>query len=190
MTVTPNQLTWFRLIVAPIVPIVFNQGGIEYKLWACVLFVTAAFTDLIDGILARRRQQITSMGKILDPIADKVLVLGAFVGLAMSGVLNAWWLLPIILRELSVTIARFMLLSKKEVVAAAPSGKKKVVIQYVTVFLFFLLSLRLEAIQGNLENVLRLAAYAMLTVATWSTLKSGYDFFKTNGGKLLERKNR
>ncbi len=190
MTITPNQLTWFRLIVAPTVPIVFNYGGNEYKLWACVIFVTAALTDLVDGFLARRRQQITSMGKILDPIADKVLVLGALVAFAMNGVLNAWWLLPIVLRELSVTIARFMLLSKKEVVASTPSGKKKVVIQYATVFLFFLLSLKLDTIQGSLENALKIAAHAMLTMATWSTLKSGYDFFAANGGKLIERKNR
>ena len=190
MSITPNQLTWFRLLVAPIVPIVFNHGGIEYKLWACVIFVAAALTDLVDGILARRRQQITSMGKILDPIADKVLVLGALIGLVIDGVLNAWWLLPIVLRELSVTIARFVLLSKREVVAAAPSGKKKVVIQYATVFFFFLLSLRLHSIHGGLETALKVAAYTMLIFATWSTLQSGYDFFATNGAKLLERKTR
>ena len=188
MKITPNHLTWFRLAVAPVVPLVFIHDGYAYKWIACSIYTAAALTDLLDGILARRRQQITVLGKILDPIADKVLILGALGALAVDGVLNFWWLIPILLREISVTIARLLLIPKNQIVAAQKSGKIKVVIQHVTIFFFFLLSLRLHAAEGLFTNVLFVLAYGTLTLAVWFTLKSGYDFFAANGAALIGRK--
>lgn len=188
MKITPNHLTWFRLIVAPVVPFVFIYDGNAYKWIACAIYVTAALTDLVDGILARRRQQITALGKILDPIADKVLIVGALAALAINGVLNAWWLIPIIFREISVTVARFLLIPKNQIVAAQKSGKIKVVIQHVAILFFFLLSLRLTAFEGLYTTILYILAYATLTLAVWFTLKSGYDFFAANGAALFGKK--
>lgn len=188
MKITPNHLTWFRLIVAPVVPFVFIYDGNAFKWIACAIYVTAALTDLIDGILARRRQQVTALGKLLDPIADKVLVVGALVALAIDGVLNSWWLIPIILREVSVTVARFLLIPKNQIVAAQKGGKIKVVIQHVTILFFFILSLRLEALEGLCTSILYVLAYGTLTLAVWFTLKSGYDFFNVNGAALRGRK--
>ncbi|MBI4431446.1 MAG: CDP-diacylglycerol--glycerol-3-phosphate 3-phosphatidyltransferase [Candidatus Omnitrophica bacterium] len=189
MDITPNQLTWFRLIASPFIPYIFTLGGNLNKWIACFVYMVAALTDLLDGILARRRKQVTSLGKILDPIADKVLTLSALTAFVIDGTLHIAWLVPIAFRELSVTVARLLLIPKKRVVAAVKSGKIKTAIQNLAILFFFCLSLRLTLLKGAILDVLTFLAYGALTLAVWFTLKSGYDFFSANGADLLGRKN-
>ena len=97
----PNALTVFRIILGIIVPYLMWYGGVEERVFAAVLFGIAAFTDWLDGWYARRYNLITKIGKILDPIADKVLVLGSFVVLSdlrFEQMYSIWWIVPIFLR--------------------------------------------------------------------------------------------
>ena len=133
----PNALTVFRIILGIIVPYLMWYGGVEERVFAAVLFGIAAFTDWLDGWYARRYNLITKIGKILDPIADKVLVLGSFVVLSdlrFEQMYSIWWIVPIFLREVIITIYRLIFLLRKKpiVVAASWSGKAKTVMQMIT----------------------------------------------------------
>lgn len=188
--ITPNRLTGLRLVLALAVPFVLSAHGNRAKFLALVVYVFAALTDVLDGILARRRQQVTSLGKILDPVADKVLVLGAIMALAALGTMSWWWLLPFAARELSVTAARMILLKRGQVVGSLPSGKLKVVGQHVAVLLVLLSTVVLpgwnESVWFSILDTLALLA---LIVVTWMTVQSGYEFFKVNSEALFGHKN-
>ena len=102
---------------------------------AAALFIVAIATDSVDGILARRQNLVTNVGKLLDPIADKVLTGGALVALSILGELWWWVTIVILVRELGITAFRFAVL-RNRVVAASPGGKLKTVIQSVAISLY------------------------------------------------------
>ena len=142
----------------------------ELRYYAAILFVVAIVTDTVDGILARRQNLITDFGKILDPIADKVLIGGALVALSILGELWWWVTVVILIREFGITIFRFAVI-KRSVIPAVASGKLKTVIQAVAISL---LLFPLWVVVGNWEHVV---AYALLAVAVVLTVVSGVDFF-------------
>jgi CDP-diacylglycerol---glycerol-3-phosphate 3-phosphatidyltransferase len=108
-------------------------GPLRYV--AAALFIVAIATDSVDGILARRQNLVTNVGKLLDPIADKVLTGGALVALSILGELWWWVTIVILVRELGITAFRFAVL-KNRVVAASPGGKLKTVVQAVAISLY------------------------------------------------------
>ncbi len=134
----PNALTLFRIILGFIVPWMMLQNDFNLHVWAAILFTIATFTDWLDGWYARRYNLITKLGKILDPIADKVIVLASFVVLSdvvfPNLMYSIWWIVPIFLREVLITVYRlaFLLRKKPIVVAASWSGKAKTVMQMIT----------------------------------------------------------
>ena len=94
----PNALTVFRIFLGVLVPLMMLENNFTIRVWAAILFAVAAFTDWLDGWYARRYDLITKLGKILDPIADKVIVLSSFVVLSdvcFEGMYSIWWIVPI-----------------------------------------------------------------------------------------------
>lgn len=131
----PNVLTILRLILVPVFIVLMYLGTIQARWWALLVFCVAAFTDHLDGRIARARGLVTDFGKIADPIADKALTLGAFLMLSVEH--PALWLatLPIALRELGITWWRAELLKKGIVVAANSGGKLKTILQMLAITL-------------------------------------------------------
>jgi CDP-diacylglycerol--glycerol-3-phosphate 3-phosphatidyltransferase len=133
-----NIITVVRILLAPLFIWMLLADAGELGLLrylAAALFIVAIATDSVDGILARRQNLVTNVGKLLDPIADKVLTGGALVALSLLGELWWWVTIVILVRELGITAFRFAVL-RNRVVAASPGGKLKTVIQSVAISLY------------------------------------------------------
>ncbi|MFA5214768.1 CDP-diacylglycerol--glycerol-3-phosphate 3-phosphatidyltransferase [Sulfuricurvum sp.] len=138
----PNLLALSRLLIAPVMfwiilnPQLFTNAGWDIS-WnyymASLLFVIASATDFFDGYIARELDQITIVGQILDPLADKMLTLAAFLGLMMSGAASAWAIYIIIVRELFITGLRTLSLSEGIDISASWAGKVKTVAQMIAI---------------------------------------------------------
>jgi CDP-diacylglycerol--glycerol-3-phosphate 3-phosphatidyltransferase len=131
----PNVITVVRILLAPVfVWMMLYDAGADGPLrwWATVLFVLAIATDGVDGAIARRRGLVTELGKLLDPIADKVLIGGALISLSLLGELPWWVTVVIMVREVGITVYRFVVISHG-VVAASRGGKLKTVVQAVAI---------------------------------------------------------
>lgn len=124
MTV-PDQLTLARALAVPVVVVLFAWNFPNHDYWATAVFVVAMSTDQIDGWLARRWNQTSAFGSLLDPIADKVLVLAALVMLVGQGVIPAWMVAAIVVREVLVTGLRQAAIERGVVLAARDLGKLK-----------------------------------------------------------------
>ena len=123
-----NALTVLRLLLVPVFVWLVLQPGKGMRLAATVVFVVASVTNQLDGYLTRSLNLVTSFGKIADPIADKALTLSAFVLLSVDGRLWWWVTLLILLRELGITLLRFVML-RRAVMAASRGGKLKMLLQ-------------------------------------------------------------
>jgi CDP-diacylglycerol--glycerol-3-phosphate 3-phosphatidyltransferase len=137
----PNALTVGRLLLVPVFLVVawvgFDRDDEAWQAWAALVFLVAAVTDLIDGEWARRTGQVTSFGKIADPIADKALTGSALVLLSWFELLPWWVTLVIITREIAVTCLRFWVI-RHGVIAASRGGKLKTALQILAITLYLL----------------------------------------------------
>jgi len=167
-----NVITVIRILLAPVFFwLLFLDDGelglIRYA--AAALFVVAIVTDSVDGILARRQNLITDLGKILDPIADKLLTGGALVCLSLLGEL-AWWVTALILvRELGITVYRMAVL-RNRVIPASRGGKLKTVLQAVAISFF------LTPLWTVLGDWMHWVNGALMTAAVFATVVSGADY--------------
>ncbi len=131
---TPNKLTLLRVVMIPLFITFFLYDITPYAKWiAIVLFVLAFFTDWLDGYLARKNNQVTNFGKIMDPLADKVLVAAAMVCLTWSGIVNPWITIVILAREFTVSGIRISAAAEGNVVAASIWGKLKTTWQFIAI---------------------------------------------------------
>lgn len=131
----PNSITLVRILLAPIfVAVLFaNPSSSSAARWIVAgLFVLAIATDGVDGAIARKRGQVTELGKLLDPIADKVLIGSALVSLSVIGQIEWWITILILVREIGITILRLSVL-KERVIPASGGGKLKTVLQSISV---------------------------------------------------------
>jgi CDP-diacylglycerol--glycerol-3-phosphate 3-phosphatidyltransferase len=160
----PNILTLFRIIVIPFFIISTVTGS--YKL-ALLLFVIAAFTDTIDGIIARRFGYVSDFGKVVDPLADKLLVASALILLTYLGLVY-WWLTALILaREILITILRYRLTKNKVYLPANVFGKMKTTTQVgAIIFAFFYIAFLAQS--PTIEIVI-LVVFLIATVLTWAS---------------------
>src|SRR3990170_11683 len=134
----PNKLTVSRIILTFVFMFFLFSKGLTSKSLALVVFIAAALTDLFDGMIAKSRNLITDFGKIMDPIADKILVLGAFLSFIQLQLIPAWTVVVIIGRESAITSLRFFALSKGRVIAASKGGKYKTVSQMAAIFIILI----------------------------------------------------
>lgn len=123
-----NVLTFLRLLLVPVFIWFAVSDGTANRIAAAVIFVVAALTDKLDGHLARSRGLITDLGKLLDPIADKALVIAALAVLSYTGAMPWWITIVIVVRELGITVLRFFMV-RRAVMAASKGGKLKTVLQ-------------------------------------------------------------
>ena len=129
-----NIITALRILVAPVfLWMVIIDGGEDgmWRWFAALLFIAAIATDGIDGALARKRNLVTTSGILLDPIADKVLIGGALVALALVSDLPWWVVVVIMTREIGITLLRFFVLANR-VIPASRGGKLKTIMQAIT----------------------------------------------------------
>lgn len=170
-----NALTVLRLVLVPVFIWLMVQPGDAMRLLATVVFVGAAATDRFDGQLARSRNLITNFGKIADPIADKALTLSAFIMLSAAGRLWWWVTVVIVVRELGITLMRFVML-RRAVMAASRGGKLKTVLQMVG--LVGLLVPWTALLPQVLDTVLTTAAYVAVAAALVVTVVTGVDYVR------------
>jgi CDP-diacylglycerol--glycerol-3-phosphate 3-phosphatidyltransferase len=164
----PNALTLVRLLlVVPFAYLLLHDGGdsSSSRVWAGVVFVVASITDFVDGDIARRRQQVTPLGKIADPIADKALTGTALVGLSLLGELPWWVTVVILVREVGVTLLRLWVI-RHGVLAASRGGKLKTVLQIVAIVLYLL----------PLDGWLATGRACVMAAAVVVTVVTGVDY--------------
>lgn len=129
---------------------------------------------------------MTKIGKILDPLADKVFVIVVFSVMAYMEVLSFWWVIPIILREVIITAYRFVFLHKNKVVAAAKSGKLKTAMQMLTIAIAYSLFIMSKHFPEYFAKAYWSIMYVALVITLYLTIQSGFIFFKNNW-RLVKR---
>jgi CDP-diacylglycerol--glycerol-3-phosphate 3-phosphatidyltransferase len=134
----PNFITLTRILLIPVFVVLFVTPTEDRSLSAAAVFIVAAVTDLLDGYLARRNGQVTTLGKLLDPIADKLLVLSALILLVNLDRVSALVAILIIAREVAVTGIRAIAAGEGMVIAAETTGKYKMALQVVAIVLLIL----------------------------------------------------
>ena len=192
-----NKLTIFRIILVPVI-VIIPFLNIESDLWGIpityliidAIFIIAALTDKLDGYIARSRNQITTFGKFLDPIADKILVLAAMMLLVEFGKLPAWIPIIVVTREFVVSGYRLIAVEKKgKVIAANFWGKLKTVTQMIAIVLAFIdINKFGEIFNGRLEGtefVINMLVTILMSVSVVATIFSGWEYIK-DGTDLLK----
>lgn len=195
----PNKLTVFRILLVPIMVIIplFNIQGnfleIPISYWLInIIFIIASITDKLDGYIARKSQQITTFGKFLDPLADKILVLAAMLLLVEFNQLPAWIPIIVITREFIVSGYRLVIVEQNgKVIAASVWGKIKTVTQMIAIILAFLTTYKFgafinEEITG-INLVINILATSVMFVSVIATIFSGWDYIK-DWKKVLKMK--
>ena len=130
----PNILTCLRILLVPVLVVVLLGETENGDLWAALVFGVASATDAMDGYLARARDAVTSFGKLMDPIADKLLIIAALVSLVSLDRLAAWVAMVIIARELTVTVTRMQATQHGVIIASSWWGKAKTIVQVAAIF--------------------------------------------------------
>lgn len=161
----PNALTLLRILLVPVLVVALLVETPDGDLLAAIVFATASVTDAVDGYLARSRNTITDFGKLMDPLADKLLVIGALVSLVSLDRLAAWVAMVIIAREMVVTATRMYATGQGVVIASSWWGKVKTIVQVAA--LFFLIAVG-EPTPGWVDALV----YAMVAI----TVASGVDY--------------
>jgi CDP-diacylglycerol--glycerol-3-phosphate 3-phosphatidyltransferase len=166
----PNALTIFRILALPFCAYaLFKNGGDDdsWRIIAFTLFFIVGLSDILDGKIARSRNQITEFGKLLDPIADKAMLATASIGASILGMLS-WWVTGIFLiREVAVTILRFAVI-KKGVIPASKGAKVKTFFQSFGVGFYIL----------PLPSYLNLPRDIFMAVAIYLTISTGVTYFR------------
>lgn len=160
----PNALTVLRILLVPVL-VVALLDETSTGWWAAGVFALASLTDMIDGYIARSRRQITTFGKLMDPVADKLLIIAALVVLVSQSRIPAWIAMVIIAREFAVTVTRLAATGQGLVISANWWGKAKTIVQVAAIFF---------AIAFNPTPP---AVDVLLYLAVLITVVSGIDYF-------------
>ena len=196
----PNKITVARMLLIPIM-IIVPYLGLNNVLFGSVtigsfitliIFLIASFTDFLDGYLARRNNLVTTFGKFLDPIADKLLVLSALIMLVEQGIIPSWIPIIIAAREFIVSGIRMLAAGDGKVIAASWYGKVKTVSQMIAISLAFLSTntfmqfTSVEMSTGAL--ILNILMSLTMIVAVLTTILSGVDYFMKSKDIVLKSK--
>ena len=178
----PNTLTLARIFLIPLLVVVLltrfeaeRVFGMPREILGAAIFGTAALTDWLDGYLARRRRQVTQLGQLMDPLADKLLITAALVSLVQMGMASAWMVAVILGRELAITVFRSLTYARGVTIPASSLGKVKMVTQVVAILLLIL---------GNQVWLFwalgQVALWLVLVASLWSAI----DYYRRFGGAL------
>ena len=184
----PNSLTVTRIFLVPLLVVVLLtkfEGrqilGVPNEIVGAAIFAIASLTDWADGYLARRRKQITPLGQMIDPLADKLLTLAAFISLVQLDLAPAWMVAVILGREFAITALRSLAYSRGIAVPASPLGKVKMVAQVIAILALILAHGQMR--QFYLDRI----GQAALWVVVVTALVSAADYFRRFGGLLNPR---
>lgn len=192
----PNKLTITRIILVFIFMFFLFSKGVLAKSLALATFVAASLTDFLDGYIAKKYNMITDFGRLMDPIADKILVLSAFLAFVEMELIPAWMVVIILFREIAVTGLRVSALTKGKVIAADDGGKHKMVSQVFAILavLFFLI-FREAGIKvfnfwnGSTERIYKDVIFVMMLITTLLTLISGISYLVKNRTIIINAKS-
>jgi CDP-diacylglycerol--glycerol-3-phosphate 3-phosphatidyltransferase len=183
----PNKLTILRIALVGVFMFFLLSPGLIAKCLAFATFLAASLTDLLDGYIAKKYNMVTDFGKLMDPIADKILVLSAFLAFVQMELIPAWMALVIVFRELAVTGLRIAALAQRRVLSADDGGKHKMVSQVVSVFVILLFVIFKEARAGQAgpwsgiaQNMYSDTIYILMLITTVLTLISGVSYLVKN----------
>ncbi|MFN2340235.1 MAG: CDP-diacylglycerol--glycerol-3-phosphate 3-phosphatidyltransferase [Halanaerobium sp.] len=165
----PNKLSVLRILLVPIIIYLLLINTLSSSIAALAVFVLAALTDKFDGYYARKHNLITTLGKILDPLADKLLIIGVFTAFVEIGVLSTWPLLIIVARELAVTGMRVVAADQGTVIAANIWGKTKTTIQIITAIALI--------INPQIWDLPLFFTETLIWLTVLITIYSGYTYF-------------
>lgn len=180
----PNKLTIGRIIAVPFFILAYMT---EHFLIAFILFILASLTDMLDGQIARKKNLITNFGKIMDPLADKVLVYSAFCLFVADGTVAAWMLIVILAREFIVAGVRTVAASEGIVIAADMAGKIKTVLQMIAVPLLIIFKyLENNANETSLPGVIHILGDVFLWASIVMTIYSGAMYIIKNKSVFKE----
>ena len=178
----PNILTLIRILLTPLFIYILFWGGENGYPWALAIFIAAGITDIIDGYLARRLKVESNMGKMLDPMADKILILSAFISFVTMDLIYAWMVILIILRDVLITAIRFLLEKRNMPMATSNIAKGKTAVQVTSVIVILsylsLKSYQVFWITDLIDSMYIILVFMLITVLF--TLYTGLDYFMVN----------
>jgi CDP-diacylglycerol---glycerol-3-phosphate 3-phosphatidyltransferase len=181
-----NRLTMLRIALTFVFMFFLFCNGLLAKSIALIVFISAALSDFFDGWLAHKMNMVTDFGKLMDPIADKILVLAAFSAFVQMRLIEAWMIVIIISRELLITSLRLFALNKGKVLSAAKAGKHKTVSQMAVIFLILGFIVFKEAMltfstwNPAWEKLFSQGIYLLMLVTVALTLYSGLSYLWDN----------
>lgn len=179
----PNSLTLFRIFLVPLLVVVLLTRVENFELWGVCILLGAALTDWLDGYWARKRQQITTLGVLLDPIADKLLISAAFITLVELKLAPAWMVVIIIGRELAVLGLRTIATAEGFTIAVSDLGKVKMVLQVCAAALLILVS-RFP----QLQRLGTAALWLVVFFALLSAVRYFAEFWHHLDGRIKQRR--
>lgn len=187
-----NRLTLSRILLTFVFMFFLFCQGLWAKAASLIVFALAALSDLFDGLIAQRWNMVTDFGRLMDPIADKILVLAAFAAFVQMQLIDAWMFVIIVSREILITSLRLFALNKGKVLSAARAGKHKTVSQMAVIFAilgFILLKeivLKYSTWNPAWEKIFRQGIFFLMLVTLGLTLYSGLSYLWENR-KIIAR---
>lgn len=181
-----NRLTMLRILLTFVFMFFLFCQGFLFKALSLIVFTLAALSDYFDGMIAQRKNMITDFGRLMDPIADKILVLAAFAAFVQLQLIDAWMFMIIVSREILITSLRLFALNKGKVLSAVRAGKQKTVLQMSVIFTilgFILLKeivLKYYTWNPAWENVFRQGIFYLMLLTVGLTLYSGLSYLWEN----------
>ncbi len=181
-----NRLTMLRIVLTFVFMFFLFAHGLLAKVLSLVVFISAALSDFFDGMIAHRKNMVTDFGRLMDPIADKILVLAAFAAFVQMQLIDAWMFVIIVSREILITSLRLFALNKGKVLSAGRAGKHKTVSQMAVIFSILGFIVLKEVMltyytwNPDWEKIFRQGIYILMLVTVGLTLYSGLAYLWEN----------
>lgn len=181
-----NRLTMLRILLTFLFMIVFSLQGLWFKVAALIIFSAAALSDFLDGMIAKKRNMVTDFGRLMDPIADKILVLAAFAAFLEMQLFEAWMFVIIVSREILITSLRLFALNKGKILSAVRAGKHKTVSQMAVIFYILIFVVVKESVKSYSvwnpvwEEFFRKSINILMLITVGLTLYSGLSYLWEN----------
>ncbi len=188
----PTQLTVLRIILTPVFLLLIFYHGFHYKLMAFIVYTIASLTDWYDGYFARKLDRISTWGKFLDPLADKILVSSALIAFHILGYVQLWMIVVIIVRDFLITGLRSYALFKKKPVVTSGLARAKTFLQMTTVYVIFIFFLfdHLAIVRGKqfaMIDFLRQIYFIdkLMLLVVLLTIYTGIQYFRENREHII-----
>jgi len=192
-----NKITISRIFLTFIFMIFLFSKGLFFKSAALFVFMLATWTDFLDGFIAKKMNQISDFGKFMDPIADKVLIISAFLAFVEMKLIPAWIVVIIVSREFIITGLRLVALARGEVIEAAVVGKHKTVSQMLSIYVILIFIVFKESgtsvfrfWNANMEYYFKQTIFALMLITALLTLISGISYIMKNKRFFKNAKNK